>query len=117
MAFVYGELGWESEADAILRIAANGSSHPFTLIALADAETLRGNDDEAVEFLRRARRRYRNVPEVWEAMARLARHQGDISKADRHLAKADKLRRRQARRDSENSDWPDFTTNTMLPPR
>jgi Flp pilus assembly protein TadD len=93
MAFVYRELGRYRESDTALRAAAHKSTNPYTLIAIADSEMIRGNYDEASSYLRRARWGYRSEPEVWDAMSRLARLRGDNEKADRHAAQASKLRR------------------------
>lgn len=117
MAYVYRELGWKSEADAILSVAASRSSHPFTLIALAHAEMLRGNYEKSEEHLRKARRKYRDVPELWEAMARLARYENDLESAERYLAKAEKMRKKQSKRSGQTAQWPTPTTTSTLPPR
>ena len=117
MAYVYREMGRQEESEAALRAAANRSSSPFTLIALADADMFQGKYEDAARYLRRARRRYRSEPEVWESMARLARYQGDLEKANKHLAKAEKLKEKKSRSDDTDSSWMYSNTNTMLPPR
>ncbi len=117
LAHVYSELGLDSEADSLLRAAAGKSNHPFTLIVLADSERRRGNYDEAAELLRQARKKDRNSPEVWEAMARLARHRNDPSKADRYHAKAEKLRRKQAKQEAARTPRPGFPIDSQWPPR
>ena len=93
MAFVYRELGRYQEAETALRAAAHTSVNPYTLIAIADSEMIRGNYEEAASYLRRARWSYRSEPEVWEAMSRLASLRGESRKAERHASHADKLRR------------------------
>jgi Flp pilus assembly protein TadD len=93
MAFVYRELGRHQESEMALRAAAHKSVNPYTLIAIADSEMIRGNYEEAASYLRRARWSYRSEPEVWDAMSRLARLRGDTRKAERHATRADKLRR------------------------
>jgi Flp pilus assembly protein TadD len=95
MAFVYRQLGWEEEANTVLRAAAHRSNNPFTLIALADVEMFRSDFDKAADYLRRARLWYRSEPEVWDAMARLARHRGKDVKAEKYVTRAGKLRLRQ----------------------
>ena len=92
MAFVYRELGMHEESETALRAAAHKSTNPYTLIAIADSEMIRGNYDEAASYLRRARWGYRSEPEVWDAMSRLARLRGDTEKAERHSDRASKLR-------------------------
>ncbi len=101
MAFVYRELGRHQESETALRAAAHTSTNPYTLIAIADSEMIRGNYEEAASYLRRARWGYRSEPEVWDAMSRLARLRGDIEKAERHAAHASKLRREAALAEDE----------------
>jgi len=96
MAYVYRNLGREEEAQAVLRAAAHRTTNPFTLIAIADLEMVRGNLAEAERYLRRARWWYKDEPEVYVALARLARHRGRTDKADKYTARAEALRVRAA---------------------
>jgi len=57
-------------------------------------EAGQGRRDEAKRYLLQARRRYGGVPEVWEALARLAREGGRPEQAERYVRKATALRRR-----------------------
>ena len=96
MAIAYRSLGLEEEAQAALRAAAVETSSPFTLIALADAEMVQGDFDSAQRHLRRARRWDSREPEVYDALARLALHEGDATKAGKHARHAAELRRGQS---------------------
>lgn len=95
MAIAYRALGREDEAQAALRAAAEDTGSPFTLIALADADMVQGNLDSAQRYLRRARRWDSREPEVYDALARLARREGDASKAEKFSRRAAELRRKQ----------------------
>jgi len=96
MAHIYREMGREEEAHVALEAAANGTKNPFTLIAMADVEMAQGNYDDARSYLKRARWWYGKEPEVYDALARLARLEADEDKAQKHAAKAAELRRRAA---------------------
>lgn len=85
--------GREEEARTALKAASEGRANPFILIAMADMEMTRGNFDAAERYLRRARWWYRDEPEVFDAMARLARKRGDLQQANEHAAEAAALRR------------------------
>lgn len=100
MAYVYRYLGHQGEAETALRAAAQRTTNPFTLIAIADSEMLRGNYDHAESYLRKAKRWYRQEPEVYDALARLARYREDERRAEKHLARAAELRRRKAEAES-----------------
>jgi Flp pilus assembly protein TadD len=100
LAYVYRQTGRDEEAETALRAAAQRTSNPFTLIAMADAEMVRGNLDGAGRYLRKAKRFYRNKPEVYDALARLSRLQEDADKARRYGERAEKLRRREAKKQS-----------------
>lgn len=95
MAGVYRDRGLEEEARRAMVAAAEGTRNPFTLIAMADIEMLRGNFDEARQYLRRARWWYGREPAVYEAMARLARSVGDPEKARKYSERAADLRARE----------------------
>jgi Flp pilus assembly protein TadD len=92
LAKIYREQGRIEEADTAMRAAAESTRNPFTLIAMADAEMLRGNLDEAGQYLRRARWWYGKEPEVYLALSRLARLEGDDQKAKRYAKRAVDLR-------------------------
>jgi Flp pilus assembly protein TadD len=92
IAYVYSEMGLETEARNALKAAAQRTSNPFTLIAMADSEMLRGNFGEAHRYLRKAKWWYRGEPEVYDALARLALREGDQDKADRFVRRAAELR-------------------------
>jgi Flp pilus assembly protein TadD len=94
MSHLYRALGHEHESQVALRAAARSTESPFTLIVTADAEALAGNFREASRYLKRAKRRYPDEPEVYHAMARLARREGDDRRAEKHEAKAAKVRER-----------------------
>jgi Flp pilus assembly protein TadD len=96
MAIAYRSLGREDEARAALRAAAEDTSSPFTLIALADAEIVRGNFDSAHRYLRQARRWDSREPEVYDALARLALCERDEVTARKHARRAAELRRHQS---------------------
>jgi len=91
MAVIYEERGLYDEADNALRAAAKQTTNPFTLIAIADAEMVRGRYDAARRYLRKAKKRYRSEPEVYRALARLAVRQGEMAKARKHQRRADEL--------------------------
>lgn len=96
MAVAYRALGLKDEARAALLAASAGPTNPFTLIAAADIEMSHGRYDEAERHLRRARWSYPELPDVYDAMARLARRQGEEGRATRFADRATKLRRRLA---------------------
>ncbi len=97
MAIAYRSLGREEEAQVALRAAAEDTSSPFTLIALADAEMVQGDLESAQRHLRRARRWDSREPEVYDALERLALHEGDATKAAKHARRAAELRLEQSR--------------------
>lgn len=101
MAHVYNELGRDEEAHVALEAAADGTKNPFTLIAMADLEMAQGNLEDARSYLKRARWWYGKEPEVYDALARLARLESDLEKAQKHAEKAAELRVRAAK-SSEN---------------
>ena len=86
-------LGRLEEAQTALRAAAEDTRSPFTLIAMADVDMVQGNLESARRYLRRARWWYGKEPEVYDALARLARHEGDDAKAEKHTRHAAELRR------------------------
>jgi Flp pilus assembly protein TadD len=96
LAYVYRQTGRDEEAEMALQAAAQRTRNPFTLIAMADAEMVRGDLAGAGRYLRKAKRSYRKEPEVYDALARLSRLKGDPDKARRYVERADKLRRREA---------------------
>jgi len=89
---MYQAQGRIEESRTALLAAAEGTRNPFTLIAMADAEMLRGNLEEARQYLRRARWWYSKEPEVFDALARLAVREGDYEKAEKHRQRATGLR-------------------------
>jgi Flp pilus assembly protein TadD len=93
LAKIYREQGRDEEADTAIRAAAEGTRNPFTLIAMADAEMLRGNLEEGQKHLRRARWWYGKEPEVYDALARLYRLEGERDKAQKNMQRAADLRR------------------------
>lgn len=99
MSYLYRNLGLHEEAERALAAAARNTSNPFTLIAMADVELVRGNLDEARRYLRKARWWYRDEPEVYEALARLAEHEGDPDKALQYAERAERLRLEAAEED------------------
>jgi len=92
LAKIYREQGQLAEADTAMRAAAESTRNPFTLIAMADAEMARGNLEEARQYLRRARWWYGKEPEVYLALSRLARLEGDDGKARKYAKRALDLR-------------------------
>ncbi len=100
LAKIYSEQGRQEEAENAMLAAAEGTRNPFTLIAMADAEMTRGNFDQARQYLRRARWWYNKEPDVYHALARLARLEGDEEKATRYSQRAVDLRL-QALREAE----------------
>jgi len=92
LAKLYREQGRLAEADTAMRAAAESTRNPFTLIAMADAEMLHGNLEEAHQYLRRARWWYGKEPEVYLALSRLARLEGDVGKARKYAKRAMDLR-------------------------
>jgi Flp pilus assembly protein TadD len=99
LAYVYRYLGREEEAQTALYAAAQRTRNPFTLIAMADAEMIRGNFDRANRYLRKAKRLYRTEPEVYDALARLARMRNEQSRAKRYADRAAELRERELERE------------------
>jgi len=97
LAKIFREQGRTEEADTAIRAAAESTRNPFTLIAMADVEMTRGNLDEARQYLRRARWWYGKEPDVYHALSRLARLQGDDEKAAKHTQRAVDLRLREIR--------------------
>jgi Flp pilus assembly protein TadD len=88
LAKIYREQGRIAEADTAMRAAAESTRNPFTLIAMADAEMARGNLEEAHQYLRRARWWYGKEPEVYLALSRLAKLEGDEGKARKYAKRA-----------------------------
>jgi Flp pilus assembly protein TadD len=88
LAKIYREQGRAEEADTAMRAAAESTRNPFTLIAMADAEMLRRNFDAARQYLRRARWWYGKEPEVYMALSRLAKLEGDDSRAQKYSRRA-----------------------------
>ncbi len=89
---MYQAQGRFEEARTAMLAAAEGTRNPFTLIAMADAEMVRGNVDDARQYLRRARWWYGKEPEVHDALARLATLEGEYGKAGKHSQRAAELR-------------------------
>lgn len=89
---MYQTQGRAEEARTALLAAAEGTRNPFTLIAMADAEMVRGNVEEARRYLRRARWWYGKEPEVYNALGRLAALEGEHAKAEKHRRRAAELR-------------------------
>lgn len=92
MAHVYGNLGREEEARTALRAAAEGTKNPFTMISMANTEMFRGDLDGARKYLRRARWWFGRVPEVYDALARLARLEREDDRAEKFSRRAAELR-------------------------
>lgn len=92
LAKIYRDQGRVEEAETAMRAAAEETRNPFTLIAMADAEMVRGNLEVAQKYLRRARWWYGKEPEVYDALARLARLQDEPDKADKAMRRAAELR-------------------------
>jgi Flp pilus assembly protein TadD len=91
MAAIYFDRGLVREAEMALRAAAQHTANPFTLIAAADVEMVRGRYDAARGYLRTARKRYGSEPEVHLALARLADREGRPARAEKHRKRAEKL--------------------------
>jgi Flp pilus assembly protein TadD len=91
LAKIYREQGRTEEADTAMRAAADSTRNPFTLIAMADAEMARGHFTEARQYLKRARWWYGKEPEVYLALSRLARFEGDDGKAQKFAKRAMEL--------------------------
>ena len=89
---IYREQGRTEEAETAMRAAAESTRNPFTLIAMADAEMVRGNLEAAGQYLRRARWWYGREPDVYLALSRLARLEGDNDKAQKFARRASELR-------------------------
>lgn len=92
LANIFREQGRDEEAETAIRAAAETTRNPFTLIAMADVEMSRGDLDGARQYLKRARWWYGKEPEVYSALARLARLEGDGEKAAKHSRRAADLR-------------------------
>jgi len=92
LAKIYREQGRAEEADTAMRAAAESTHNPFTLIAMADIEMLRSNYEAASQYLRRARWWYGKEPEVYLALSRLARLEGDDAKAQKFAERATTLK-------------------------
>lgn len=93
MASIYRDRGMTQEADTALRAAAHQTTNPFTLIALADVEMVRGDFRAARKALNKAKRWYPREPAVQHALSRLATQQGDLDRAARHQKRAEQLQR------------------------
>ncbi len=93
IAYVYRQLGREEEAENALRAAAHSTTNPFTLVAMADLELVRGNVGGASRYLRRAKRWFPREPAVYEALARVASAKGDGRREANYQARAAELRR------------------------
>ncbi len=92
LAKMYNAQGREEEARTAMLAAAEGTRNPFTLIAMADAEMVSGNLEEAGRYLRRARWWYGKEPEVYDALVRLAVLEGEEAKAEKYGLRAAELR-------------------------
>lgn len=92
IAFLYQQQGLNEEAEVALRAAAHQTTNPYTLIAVADAEMVRGRYSVAAKHLRKARWWYRDEPEVQDALARLADLRGNAGEAEKHRRRAAELR-------------------------
>ena len=88
LAKIYREQGRAEEADTAMRAAADSTRNPFTLIAMADAEMAREKFEAARQYLRRARWWYGKEPEVYLALSRLSRMEGDDGKAQKFAKRA-----------------------------
>lgn len=99
LAYVYQLGGEEEKARLALLAAARGGSSPYSLIALAEAEVTRGRLGEARRYLDRARRRFQQVPEVWDALSRFAERQGRPRRAAKFARHASRLRQKGRDRD------------------
>lgn len=99
LAIAYRSLGREEESQAALRAAAADTMSPFTLIAMADVDMVKGDLDSARRYLRRARWRYSKEPEVYDALARLALLESDEAKAGKRARQAEELRRQKSKID------------------
>lgn len=102
LAKIYREQGRQDEADTAMRAAAESTRNPFTLIAMADAEMTRGNLEEARQYLRRARWWFGKEPDVYHALSRLARLEGDDEKATKYSQRAVDLRLEELRAAEEH---------------
>ena len=92
LSILYGQLGRDDEARVALQAAARRGRSPFVLVALAESEMLSGQTREARKYLQRARRLDPEEPEVWEALARLARRTGQVRQEEKYRLKAETLR-------------------------
>jgi len=92
LAYIYIRQGKQDEAQAALQAASEHQTTPFSLIALADAEIARGNLVLARKHLNRARRLGRDVPDVYDAFARLAERKGKQAASQKYHRQAEELR-------------------------
>ncbi len=92
IAGIHRDRGHNEAARAAMVAAARQTRNPFTLIAIADIEMHNGNLGKARSYLRRARWWFSSEPEVYAAMARLARIEGDDKAVTRHMMRAAELR-------------------------
>ena len=91
IAGIHRDQGHDEAARTAMIAAARKTRNPFTLIAIADIEMHNGNLGKARSYLRRARWWFSSEPEVYAAMARLARIEGDGKAVRRHLMRAAEL--------------------------
>jgi Flp pilus assembly protein TadD len=98
---LYRDQGRDEEAETAMRAAAESTRNPFTLIAMADVEMTRGNLEEARQYLRRARWWYGKEPEVHDALARLARAEGNENRATKHARRAAEIRIQKAQEEED----------------
>jgi Flp pilus assembly protein TadD len=96
LALLYRQQGLQREAETALRAAAHQTTNPFTLIAMADSEMMRGRFSAAARYLRKARWWYGDEAEVYDAMARLAALRGNQVAAAKHGRRAAELRASQS---------------------
>lgn len=92
LSILYGRLGRYNDARLALTEAARQGRSPFVLVALADSEIRSGRMDEALKYLRRAKRLEPDEPEVWDALARFARSTGQVRREAKYRQKAASLR-------------------------
>jgi len=92
LSILYGRLGRYNDARLAMAEAARRGRSPFVLVALAGTEMLSGRTEEARKYLRRAKRLEPKEPEVWDALARLAKLEGLSRREAKCRQKADSLR-------------------------
>jgi len=92
MAYIYLRLGRSDEARIAQLAAVETTENPYALVAMADSELIRGNSTVAARYLKRAKRMYNRVPEVFDGLGRLAESLGEARRAARYHRKAEKLR-------------------------